>query len=133
MNILILATMTPLCGFYLYALVNFQRELRRSKRNETPDAKTIPLYWRDGQLSGADPTTTSVDVELPSLAGRETRIVEAPVSSQRQGKSPTVQGASQEVYQVESVYLGPFLLIPMKNSKSRGTQQYVTPVTSKHA
>jgi hypothetical protein len=132
MNILILATMAPLCGFYLYALVNFQREIRRSKRNETAGAKTIPLYWRDGQLSGADPARTSADASPVSEAVREARVEPAPLADQGQGL-PVAHEPWQEICQVESVYLGPFLVIPVRNREEHGAQRRVTEITARRA
>ena len=118
MKILILATMAPLCGFYLYALVNFQRELRRARQERIPDAKTIPLYWRDGQLSDAGPATSSAGVKPESPAVGDTRMPGLPLGVQRQPMSPR-QGLSGEIHQFEPVYLGPFLLIPLRNTRKR--------------
>jgi hypothetical protein len=131
MNILILATMAPLCGFYLYALVNFQRELRRTKRQEVPGAKTIPLCWRAGQLSGPDPGNKSEVIESEVVPG--TRTAEPSADGESQGVSPAARQELQEIHQFESVYLGPFLLIPMRKVKAKRSQQQVTPITSVRA
>jgi hypothetical protein len=125
MKILILATMAPLFGFYLYALVNFQRELRHSKRNEIPGAKTIPLYWNGGQLSAASPAIGS--------RGQETQMGGLPVWGQRRGVPPVEDDPWQEIYQVESVYLGPFLVVPIRRRKEQGAQRRVTEITARRA
>ena len=124
MNILILATMAPLCGFYLYALVNFQRELRRTKRQEVPGAKTIPLCWRAGQLSAADPAISPAAVPIEPEVAPEARV------AGRQIGASVERESFEKIYQFESVYLGPFLLIPMRNSKRKESQRHVTPITS---
>jgi hypothetical protein len=122
MNILILVTMAPLCGFYLYVLVNFQRELRRAKRDEIPGAKTIPLCWRAGQLSAAlpaiSPATAPAEPEVASRA----RVAGGPADGEREVGVSAEHEAPQGIYQFESVYLGPFLLIPMRNGKGKGSQ-----------
>jgi hypothetical protein len=131
MNILILVTMGPLCGFYLYVLVNFQRELRRAKRDEIPGAKTIPLCWRAGQLSTADPGNNSGVVESEFVPG--TRMAGPPADGEREVGASAEHQAPQGTYEFESVYLGPFLLIPMRNGKGKGSQAQVTPITSARA
>jgi hypothetical protein len=132
MKILILATLVPLCGFYFYVLVNFQRELRRARQEKVPGAKTIPLYWRDGQLSDAGPVAGSAGMEPESPAVGDTRMTGWPLGVQRQPVSSS-QGPSGEIYQFESVYLGPFLLIPLRNRKEQRAQQCVTQVTARRA
>jgi hypothetical protein len=111
MKVLILAMLVPVCGFYFYVLVNFQKELRRSKRNEVPGAKTIPLF-----RSKAEP-------ELSTAA--------ATSGSQRRAEL-FVAKPSEEIHPLESIYLGPFLLIPVKNRKASGSQRYVIPITSEN-
>jgi hypothetical protein len=111
MKVLILAMLVPVCGFYFYVVVNFQKELRRTKQNEVPGAKTIPLF-----RSEAEP-------ELPTAA--------ATSRSQRRAEL-FVAKPSEEIRPLEPIYLGPFLLVPMKNCKASVSQRYVIPITSEH-
>jgi len=127
MAILVLAMMIPLCAFYLYALVNFQRELRRGRQNEIPGAKTIPLQWRAGQLSGSDPSTGLAAGSSESRLETQTKLSGAPLGGQHQETS------FQEIYQFESVYLGPFLVVPIRNGTKQGTRQCVTEMATRRA
>jgi hypothetical protein len=133
MKILILATMAPLCGFYLYVLVNFQREIRRAKREKFPGARTIPLSWRGGQLSSADPATCSVGASPESQMARERETTGASPDDRCYATSPVSLGSSQEIYQFDSVYLGPFLLVPIQNRKENDAQGCVTKITARRA
>jgi hypothetical protein len=120
MKILILATMAPLLGFYVYALVNFQRELRRAKQEEVRGAKTILLHRSDGQLSGDDHAAESLDFKV--LPG-----------GKRQAVSRVTHEPEREIYQLESAYLGPFLLIPVQKQSEKSSQQDVMQITERRA
>ena len=123
MNILILATLAPLCGFYIYALVNFQNEIRRAKQEARAGAKTIPLYSHNRQLSGFSPARDSV------IESRQPEIVP-------EQQIPDVAGANnliQDAYQPESTYIGPFLLIPIQKRKQPRSRQRVTEFAERRA
>jgi hypothetical protein len=120
MKILILATMAPLLGFYVYVLVNFQRELRRGKQEKIAGAKTIPLYWHDGQLTGVDRASVTADFDL------------AP-DDKRQPVSRILHESGLEIYQLESTYLGPFLLIPIPKKNGQTSQEDVRQITERWA
>jgi hypothetical protein len=124
MKILILATMAPLLGFYVYALVNFKRELRRAKREEVRDAQTILLHRSDGQLSGEDRAaeTAAKSLDFKVLPG-----------GKRQAVSRVAHEPEREIYQLESAYLGPFLLIPVQKRSEKASQQNVTQITARRA
>jgi hypothetical protein len=124
MKILILATMAPLLGFYVYALVSFQRELRRGKQEKVVGAKTIPLCWREEQLTG---------VERGTEAASATADFDLAPNGRRQAVSRTVHESGLEVYQLESTYLGPFLLVPVPKKNEKASQQDVTHITSRRA
>ncbi len=132
MTILALAMMTLFCAFYLYALVNFQKELRRGRRNEIPGAKTIPLQWRAGQLSGSDLFISSAAVSSESPVETQTKVSGTPVGGQPKGSTAT-EGSFQEAYQFESVYLGPFLVVPIRNRAQQGTRQCVAEMETRRA
>jgi len=122
MKILILATMAPLLGFYIYALVNFQRELRRGKQENVAGAKTIPLYWRDGQLTGADCATEAASV---------TSDFGLVPDGKRQTVPRIVHESGLEIYQLESTYLGPFLLVPVPRKNGPASQEGVRQNTAR--
>jgi hypothetical protein len=124
MKILILATMAPLLGFYVYALVNFQRELRHAKREEVRGAKTILLHWTDGQLSGND-QPAETDAQSPDF-----KVLPG---GKRQAVSRVAHEPERETYQLESAYLGPFLLIPLQKRNKKPSQQDVTQITARRA
>jgi len=126
MKILILATMAPLLGFYIYALVNFQRELRRGKQENVAGAKTIPLYWRDGQLTGADCATEAA----PVTASATSDLGLAP-DGKSQAVSRIVHESGLEIYQLESTYLGPFLLVPVPRKNGPAPQEGVRQNTAR--
>ncbi len=132
MTFIILTTMAPLFAFYLYALVNFQKELRRVKRNKFPGGKTVPLYREGAQLSPADPSTTGAGMAPGSHAEGRTQGSDAPSNAQRQTVSTPAFWSAQATYQFDSVYLGPFLLIPVRNRKHDGAQPRVTQIAGKH-
>jgi hypothetical protein len=124
MKILILSTMAPLLGFYIYALVNFQRELRRGKQGKIVGAKTIHLYWHEGQLTGADRATEAASV---------TADFDLAPDGKRQAASRITYESGLEIYQLESTYLGPFLLIPVQKRSEKASQQNVTQITARRA
>jgi hypothetical protein len=128
MKILILATMAPLLGFYVYALVNFQRELRRGKQEKVAGAKTIPLYWREGQLTGADQATEAASVTVSATADFDL----AP-DGKRQAVSRIVHESGLEIYQLESTYLGPFLLVPVPRKSGPASPEDVRRITARRA
>jgi len=133
MNILILATMAPLCGFYLYALVNFQRELRRTKRQEVPGAKTTPLCWRAGQLSAADPAISSATAPVEPEVAPGVRVAGVQVGGERKGGSPAIsRGAARDL----PVQVGLSRAISFDSNaewQAKGSQRQVTPITSVRA
>jgi hypothetical protein len=128
MKIMILATMAPLLGFYIYALVNFQLELRRSKKEKIAAAKTIPLYWREGQLTGADGAAEAASVTVSANADFDP----AP-DGKRQTVSRIVHESGLEIYQLESTYLGPFLLVPVPRKNGSASQEDVRQITDRRA
>lgn len=120
MKTLILAMIAPLLGFYVYALVNFRRELRRGKQEKIAGAKTIPLYWREGQLTCAERGTEAACV---------TADFDLAADGRRQAVSRTVHESGLEIYQLESTYLGPFLLVPIPRKSRQESQEVVRKIT----
>jgi hypothetical protein len=109
MTILALAVMVPLFGFYLYALVNFQKELRRAKTDELVGARTICRQWIAAQQSG-DELFEGSEIEPQASAGTR----EDQAGAQRPREPYETEWAGR-IYQFESLYLGPFLLVPVRS------------------
>jgi hypothetical protein len=126
MKILILATMAPLLGFYIYALVNFQRELRRGKQENVAGAKTIPLYWHDGQLTAVEQSNEAASVTVSATAD-----FDPTPDGKRQTVSRIVHESGLEIYQLESTYLGPFLLVPVPRKNGPASQEGVRQNTAR--
>ena len=89
MTILILATLVPLCGFYLWALAGFQRELRRTKRTKQR-AKPI-ILWRLAE----NPSGTVAEGDEPAVTSDKSR---------------------REVYEFASAYTGSFVVTPISSA-----------------
>jgi hypothetical protein len=128
MKILILATMAPLLGFYIYALVNFQRELRRGKQENVAGAKTIPLYWHDGQLTAVEQSNEAASVTVSATS--DFGLVP---DGKRQTVPRIVHESGLEIYQLESTYLGPFLLVPVPRKNGQASQEDVRQSTARRS
>ena len=51
----------------------------------------------------------------------------------RQAVSRITHESGLEIYQLESTYLGPFLLIPVQKRSEKASQQNVTQITARRA
>jgi len=128
MKIMILATMAPLLGFYVYVLVNFQLELRRGKQGKIVGARTISPHWHEGQLTGADRAAEAASVTVSANADFDP----AP-DGKRQTVSRIVHESGLEICQLESTYLGPFLLVPVPRKNGSASQEDVRQITDRRA
>jgi hypothetical protein len=113
MTIFFFAVLAPVSIFYVYALVNFQRELRRVKRERRAGAITIPLDLPRIPVSeprGERSTVVPIEPEsehdnVGSLshdwhAARITALRSRP---------------TREFYQLESAYAGPLFVVPLQD------------------
>lgn len=116
MTILLLMLTVLSVAFYLYAFVNFQKELKDPKRDPIarPLATVIPFSC-DTRSSGANPAD-----EL----GSDEADVETEIASNQ---------LAPELYQFDSVYVGSFLVVPIRRTKQRNSPRYVTDITARRA
>src|SRR5450432_2118328 len=98
MNLLILAALAPLGGFYLYALASFQKELRGARRETRPGAKTIPLYFRDGKLTALDAETDSTIESRLSRTATEPQLSETASVTPVHREAPNLERSIQGPY-----------------------------------
>ena len=127
MNLLILAALAPLGGFYLYALASFQKELRGARQRETrPGAKTIPLYFRDGKLTALDAETDSTIESRLSRTATEPQLSETASVTPVHREAPNLERSIQGPYRFESAYFGPFFLIPIRKPTKAAASQRET-------
>jgi hypothetical protein len=119
MSILILAIMAPLCAFYLYALVNFQKEIRHAKQDKLHGVETITFNVRAAHLSG----------EVRDTA-RDT-----PHDTANDARQPASRAevAPQQVCSFELIYLGPLPVAPTQEASHWRAPQRAMPTAEKSA
>jgi hypothetical protein len=94
MTILMLAMLAPVFGFYAYVFANFQKELRRLKKNAMISVQ--PVLGPPAEPAAPEP-------------------------------------ARQTIYQFESVYWGPLVVIPIDSRKTHGAQRHASDITVRRA
>lgn len=115
MTILVLSALVSACSFCFVALVNFHREIGKARQNKVRAAKVLSLDREQGFYEPEFDASTLT----PNGAWDEHRKSSC---SSRSGNSAggavkLAPSGPRKVYQLESAYLGPFFVIPLRKQE----------------
>jgi hypothetical protein len=112
MILFLVSILIPACIFFFVVLVKFQLEIIKASRNRHATGNVISL---DRQQQMFNQTQDHNALWTSERLNREQNCGFIESHSSTPGNSLGGQAESAEIYQLESAYFGPFLIVPLRN------------------
>jgi hypothetical protein len=116
MTILLITALVPACFFYVYALLRFQGELWNAKRDKFSGSEMI-LIRSDRGCPGAETDGLAVPSVLAAVETAADRSLAPPPGVSRHARGTAEIVYSEEVYRLESAYIGPLFLVSVSGGE----------------
>jgi len=107
MSLFVIVVLVPAFAFCVLALVHFQKEIFAASRNKPGAGKFIRLERKEESFDEGRSSWESKEEQW----GRN-KVLEPRSWARADFQEP--QNSSREVYQLESAYFGPFLIVPLR-------------------
>jgi hypothetical protein len=115
MTIFFITVLIPACAFFVYAFVNFQRELWNEKHNKFTGSQMVPILGPQESSSAPEPDIAVAPREAPAPQEGPSS---GPANRWQQLRLTSDIEASREVYQPEVSFIGPLFLVRLRGQES---------------